>query len=285
MQIEAECVSSCSWVWRRHCQPTLLSSQLCGSGAEQAKERQVAAAVLQPSQAELNDFPIVGNSLVYWPSSTDCGRRLLLECIPTDTGGRVGAPVFLLTSEVSPSPSSVTPITRRHKLTPSHLTSPDRFRVVSYNILADPYASTNFARQVLYPYCYPDALDIEYRQCLVVRELLGYHADVMCLQEVGEKSYTRFLLPALQDEGYEGCFSTKAGRVSLVHLVHMHGVATVGVSCVLAMWRWGVEPKSGIYMYSLSLISRPGNEGSIASFIVSLHHYFLNVCCKYQVHL
>ena len=210
MQVEAEFVVSCSWIWRQYCSPIATAqSLLTAQGVEQQEE----PLSLQPSQAELTDLPVVGKSLVYWPNSTDCGHRLLLECVPAGTNGRVGQPVFLVTGEVSPGPSSVTPITTRHKFTPTHLSSPDRFRVVSYNILADYYASSDFARQVLYPYCYPAALDIEYRQCLVVAELLGYHADVMCLQEVGEKSYTQFLQPALQVRGYEGCFSRKDGQV------------------------------------------------------------------------
>ena len=211
VQVEAEFVSSYSWIWRQYCHP--VSQSLLTA---EAKEQQEEPQTLHPSQAELSNFPVVGNSLVYWPNSTDCGHRLLLECIPAGTNRRVGTPVFLVTTEVSPGPSSVTPITRRQELTPTCLSSPNCFRVVSYNILADPYASSDFARQVLYPYCYPDALDVEYRQCLVARELLGYHADVMCLQEVGGKSYAQFLQPALQDRGYEGCFSTKDGQVIML---------------------------------------------------------------------
>ena len=35
----------------------------------------------------------------------------------------------------------------------------------------------------------------------MVQELLGYNADVMCLQEVDERAYDRFLLPLLRLEG------------------------------------------------------------------------------------
>lgn len=48
-----------------------------------------------------------------------------------------------------------------------------RFRVVSYNILADLYCDSDFSRQELYPYCPPYALNIDYRKLLFIKELLG----------------------------------------------------------------------------------------------------------------
>ena len=57
-------------------------------------------------------------------------------------------------------------------------------RVVSYNILADVYAQTELSKNVLYPYCAPYALQLDYRQNLIKKELAGYHADIICLQEV-----------------------------------------------------------------------------------------------------
>lgn len=48
-----------------------------------------------------------------------------------------------------------------------------RFRVVSYNILADLYCDSDYTRQVLHPYCPPYALAIDYRKQLVLKELLG----------------------------------------------------------------------------------------------------------------
>lgn len=57
-------------------------------------------------------------------------------------------------------------------------------RVVTYNILADVYAQTEFSKTVLYPYCAPYALQLDYRQNLIKKELAGYNADIICLQEV-----------------------------------------------------------------------------------------------------
>ena len=57
-----------------------------------------------------------------------------------------------------------------------------------------------YAHEILYPYCDPSALDIDYQQCLIVHELLGYNADILCLQEVDLKTFQRFMLPAMKDK-------------------------------------------------------------------------------------
>ena len=117
-----------------------------------------------------------------------------------------------MTQPVEAAPPSPA-IARRHLETPSPLAA-GQFRVVSYNILADVYASTEYAARVLYPYCKREALDGEYRQARIVRELLGYHADVVCLQEVGARMYAEFLQPCLAQAGYEGRLQLKVGTVS-----------------------------------------------------------------------
>ena len=48
-----------------------------------------------------------------------------------------------------------------------------RFRVVTYNILADLYADSDYTRKVLHPYCPAYALAIDYRKQLILKELIG----------------------------------------------------------------------------------------------------------------
>lgn len=45
--------------------------------------------------------------------------------------------------------------------------------MISYNVLADIYADQDFSRDVLYSYCPPYALAIDYRKHLLVKELQG----------------------------------------------------------------------------------------------------------------
>ena len=155
----------------------------------------------------------VGTSHSYWPSDADCGRRLLLCCTPISTTGKIGDRVTALSAVVVQSPKD-TPITRRHLLTPARLAEPGAFRVVSYNTLASVFTSTEHAHNELYSYCDPTALKNEYREGRLAHEVVGYNADVLCLQEVGTDTYTTFLLPALRDKGYDGCHMEKPGSVS-----------------------------------------------------------------------
>ena len=158
-------------------------------------------------------IPLISTALVYWPSQEDVGHRLAVECVPSlsDTQGAS----YALSSIVVDLPKD-TPITRRQLYTPARLDSPDQLRVVTYNILAEPFSNSDHARNVLYPYCDPAALHIDYRQCLIAHELLGYNADVLCLQEVGTRTYERYLLPAFRDKGYDGCFAQKSGMVGQI---------------------------------------------------------------------
>ncbi|KFZ52554.1 2',5'-phosphodiesterase 12, partial [Podiceps cristatus] len=82
-------------------------------------------------------------------------------------------------------------------------------RAVTYNILADTYAQTEFSRTVLFPYCAPYALELDYRQNLLKKELSGYNADLICLQEVDKSVFVDSLVPALDAFGLEGLFKIK----------------------------------------------------------------------------
>ncbi len=52
---------------------------------------------------------------------------------------------------------------------------------MSYNLLADLYADSDFSRTSLHPQCPPYALAIDYRKQLMLKEVLGFHADIVCL--------------------------------------------------------------------------------------------------------
>lgn len=46
-------------------------------------------------------------------------------------------------------------------------------RVISYNILADQYADSEFARTNLFPSCPAYAIDMDYRKHLLLKEISG----------------------------------------------------------------------------------------------------------------
>ncbi|KAL4445318.1 hypothetical protein ABPG77_011143 [Micractinium sp. CCAP 211/92] len=176
--------------------------------------------------------PIVGAaSRRFTPRPEDEGCRLRVECTPgrlaaspvdaspsalAGSSGGADAELALGTPgaaecgpvAVPPSPAAAAP---RHALT-QQPTVPPELRVLTYNILADQYAATETAKNVIFAHCPPQYLDPDYRRPLVLSELLGFKADIMCLQEVDEKAFSAYLEPQLEAEGYRGLYTNKAGK-------------------------------------------------------------------------
>eukprot|EP01119_Soliformovum_irregulare_P021749 TRINITY_DN7307_c0_g1_i2.p1 TRINITY_DN7307_c0_g1~~TRINITY_DN7307_c0_g1_i2.p1 ORF type:complete len:507 (+),score=111.56 TRINITY_DN7307_c0_g1_i2:96-1616(+) len=95
---------------------------------------------------------------------------------------------------------------QRHFISgPDFTASGEKFRVLSYNILGDLYATTD-----AFPYCPPQALAWKYRRSKLLNEIQHYDCDVICLQEVPMKHYNKFFLPAMQASGYMGIFLPKS---------------------------------------------------------------------------
>lgn len=126
----------------------------------------------------------VGRFKTYTPTADDIGHVLKFECVVSDaeTKSPVGASNTLLTSRVipapSPSPRRLIPVSG---IDVPHLdiSSTGTFTVLSYNILSEAYASNE-----LYGYCPSWALSWTYRRQNLLREIVGYRADILCLQEV-----------------------------------------------------------------------------------------------------
>jgi len=78
------------------------------------------------------------------------------------------------------------------------------FKVMCYNVLAEIYATG-----YMYPYCPLWALQWQYRSQRLLREILTYKAEIICLQEVQENHYKKFFLPKLNENGYDGVFKRK----------------------------------------------------------------------------
>ena len=88
-----------------------------------------------------------------------------------------------------------------------------RFRVLTYNVLADQYASTDKAKNVIFSHCPQEFLAWQYRRPLVLGEVLDYKPDVACLQEVDSSAFELLFSPALEEYGFEGKYTNKAGKV------------------------------------------------------------------------
>lgn len=152
-------------------------------------------------------WEVVGNKFVYIPAAKDIGKRLKLKCIPK-CNKKVGPDVEIESECVVENGPGVCPFEKRHTFT-NKILPPGRFRMVSYNILADFYTETEVAKNELFSYCPPHALNIDYRKQLCVKEILGYNADIMCLQEVDSRIFETDLSLVLYDKGCEGVFTKK----------------------------------------------------------------------------
>ena len=155
----------------------------------------------------------VGNEFLYTPSILDVGCYLKLACTPGDVR-RVSDVTSEMTSSMTVAAGpGFCPFDARHMYTKKQTPDYSTFRVVSYNILADNYAKDEFAQKVLFPYCPPYAMDISYRQQLLLKEIPGYNADVICLQECGFKLFQNNLQPALETMGFEALMRCKGEEV------------------------------------------------------------------------
>ncbi|KAL9266810.1 Carbon catabolite repressor protein 4 homolog 1-like protein [Drosera capensis] len=161
----------------------------------------------------------VGRSKTYTPSADDIGYTLKFECVVVDIQTKlpVGSPSQITTSHVIPAP---TPPPRHlipvnvvdlmgNLIADFRQSSAGNFTVLSYNILADVYATSES-----YSYCPSWALSWTYRRQNLLREIVGYRADIICLQEVQNDHFEEFFSPELDKHGYQAIYKRKTSEVS-----------------------------------------------------------------------
>ncbi|XP_039266437.1 2',5'-phosphodiesterase 12-like [Styela clava] len=162
------------------------------------------------------EWEFVGHEKTYTATEADIGYQIRLKISPGNekypyNSDRFRAePVYSYTrGVVAEGPSKC--IFGDRILHTSQRCTDGSFRFVCYNILADVYASTEYAHDFLFPYCPNEAMDIGYRQQLIVKELIGYNSDIVCLQEVDRVVFESQLMPSMSLEGYAGAFAAKDG--------------------------------------------------------------------------
>ncbi|XP_068201007.1 2',5'-phosphodiesterase 12 [Palaemon carinicauda] len=168
---------------------------------------------LKEAQGNLHSIKWLDLGIAYsvTPTNEDIGCMMKVVITPY-LDDRNGEDVEVLSPALVSAGPGVCPFERRHE----HTTVPageKSLRVISYNILADLYADGEFARKHLFPTCPSYAMDIDYRKQLLIKELLGYNGDLICMQEVDEKVFDYDLEPVLSNIGFEGAFDAKAGQV------------------------------------------------------------------------
>ncbi|KAJ0715527.1 putative poly(A)-specific ribonuclease [Helianthus annuus] len=174
----------------------------------------------------------VGRAKTYTPTADDIGHILKFECVVVDVEMKstVGSLNTVLTSRVipapSPSPRRLVSVTNADVATGNldldgRVSSSGTFTVLSYNILSDTFATSD-----QFGYCPSWALSWPYRRQNLLREIVGYRADVVCLQEVQSDHFEEFFAPELDKHGYQALYKKKTTEVFNGSIMTIDGCAT-----------------------------------------------------------
>jgi len=214
----------------------------------------------------------IGQNSIYIPTQQDVGRKLKLDAyaISTETGETLMHRLVTTDLVLSRAPDPV----KRNLVTtkpppphPSTNTAGERFRIVTYNVLAEIYAT-----QQQYPYTDFWALSWDYRFQNLLRELLDARPDVICLQEVQADHYETHVYAALSDAGFEGVYKQKtraamgiAGKVdgcalfwrrAKFHLVESYSIEFNELAQRQATQVLGMNPRSDEFTSYLNRLSK-----------------------------
>lgn len=157
-------------------------------------------------------WKFISEGFLYKSGETDVGCKLRISCIPQQQN-KSGAEEATVSTNAVMCGINKYPFEDRFFHT-TELTKAGSYRFVSYNILADCYADTETAKNELFAHCPVEYLDVEYRKQLYLKEIIGYNADILCLQEVDKRIFQDDLMPVLACNGLKGIFNEKGGKVS-----------------------------------------------------------------------
>ncbi|KAK9879423.1 hypothetical protein WA026_006490 [Henosepilachna vigintioctopunctata] len=161
---------------------------------------------------EKKDWMEVSKNHIFEPQNNLVESYLKLICTPINNDVE-GPSVEVESNDKIQAGPGVCPFEMRHQFT-RYRSWKNVFRIVTYNILADLYCDSDFSRDSLYAYCPPYALQLDYRKQLILKELMGYNADIICLQEVDRKVFKHDLQPFLSFIGLQGEYAIKGGEVA-----------------------------------------------------------------------
>lgn len=153
-------------------------------------------------QVEKNQWIEVNRGYSYLVQNEDVNHNLKLQIVPKC--GETSLEFERKSTCTVQAGPGVCPFEERHLFTPEFLCG-NSFRVVTYNILADLYADSDYSRDVLFGYCQKYAISMDYRKQLFIKEIRGYHGDIICLQEVDAKLFDMDLTTIFGEEQNYTC--------------------------------------------------------------------------------
>ncbi len=160
-------------------------------------------------QRSVAEWVSIFGDKTYVPTSEDVGCRLRIQvsALSVADNSVLAGPIEIFSEPVLSSPTAPP---KRNLLTipgagAGNLASAVRFRVVSYNVLAEIYATKQ-----AYPYCDAWNLSWPFRRRVILAELEEAQGDVVCLQEVQADYYEAHVGPMMRELGYDGLFKPKS---------------------------------------------------------------------------
>lgn len=119
----------------------------------------------------------------------------------------------------------IDPITNQNAYTEDRLNNDTKntFTLLSYNILCHHYATSK-----LFSYTPKWALEWDYRRSVLQEEILNQDRDIVCMQEVENRSFSEFWVPLLAKYGYKGVYycKTRSKTMSEADSKKVDGCAT-----------------------------------------------------------
>uniref|UniRef100_A0A0N5A8C0 Endo/exonuclease/phosphatase domain-containing protein n=1 Tax=Syphacia muris TaxID=451379 RepID=A0A0N5A8C0_9BILA len=152
------------------------------------------------------------SGLYFVPEEEDINKYVLVK---TDLGPDTATRFAVSKCPVSEIPELPLIFSERQKCYCSE-NCYDGLRIISYNVLADLYLKLKAVPQdqLFFPYCPKQFQEYRYRYSLLLKEILGYNADLIFLQEVDERFRRRFLIPFMEHHKYKVYFKKKGLSVT-----------------------------------------------------------------------
>ena len=241
---------------------------------------QPAAAYANSNGGDYGDEWVeISRDQVYIPTNADVGHKLQIEAssYSLETGELLMSRIVKTDIVLGRAPQPVS----RKIVTASNAkvaSNGPRFRIVTYNVLAELYAT-----QQQYPYTDFWALSWDYRFQNILREIMDASPDVVCLQEIQADHYESHVYAEFADAGYEGVYKQKtrqsmglAGKVdgcalfwrrSKFHLVESYSIEFNEIAQRQATNVLGLNPRSEEGMQFINRLSKD----NVAQLVVLEH--------------
>ncbi|KAL9182007.1 hypothetical protein ACHAXT_012350 [Thalassiosira profunda] len=209
----------------------------------------------------------ISHAQTYIPNADDIGRKLKVEAAAysVDTQELLMHRVVKTDLVLSRTPDPE----KRNLVTTKSASAGGgaRFRIVTYNILAEIYAT-----QQQYPYADLWSLSWDFRFQNIIREIVDVGPDIVCLQEVQADHYESHVYSAMHEAGFEGVYKQKtrqamglSGKVdgcalfwrrTKFHLIESYSIEFNELAQRQVQTEMGLNPRSEVGATILNKLSK-----------------------------